>query len=105
MAYHTDETDEGAIVMDGVAGGIAASPYEGISDMRNMNIIPIPDEASVNFATIAATFSNGTNTINSADASADTITITGILGNGQAIVIAGSTLPGGISAATTYWAF
>ena len=50
MAYKFDNYDN-ALVLDGVENGIADSPYLGIADMRNVNIISIPGEASVNFAT------------------------------------------------------
>jgi hypothetical protein len=48
--YHYDQYDN-SIVIDGFEKGIAESPHAGISDMRNINIISVPNEASVNFAT------------------------------------------------------
>ncbi len=50
MAYRIEKTATGAdIVIDGFEKGIADSPYQGIGDMRNSNIISVPQEASVNF--------------------------------------------------------
>lgn len=51
MATRIEKNQGGGadIVIDGFEKGIADSPYEGISDMRNVNIISVPGEASVNF--------------------------------------------------------
>lgn len=106
------------IVISGFERGIGDSPHPGatpllgqygiggISDMRNLNLISIPGEASVNFAT--ALNSNpivASGTVVSANAGADTITITGASGltNGSAVVFAGGSLPAGIVAGTVYW--
>lgn len=65
MSYRIEQTQTGAdIVIDGWERGISDSPYAstvqtqlsviqttGLSDMRNMNIISVPTEASVNFKT------------------------------------------------------
>jgi len=49
MAYRFEKNrDQTDIVIDGFEDGIADSPYQGIGDMRNMNIISVPGEASVN---------------------------------------------------------
>ncbi len=102
-------TKEGTdIVVRGFEAGIADSPYAGINDMRNIDIISIPGEASVGFATIKASQTPSTGSVISADAGADTITVTvstGSLSNAQAIVFAGGSLPGNVVAGTTYWIF
>lgn len=63
MSYRFEQTDIGTdIVIDGFESGIADTPFatslqtavgpiqrSGIADMRNMNIISVPGEASVNF--------------------------------------------------------
>lgn len=63
MSYRLEQTDSGMdIVIDGWESGIADSPYatslqtplgvvqqSGLSDMRNVNVISVPGEASVNF--------------------------------------------------------
>lgn len=105
MAYRIEGRD---IVIDGWEKGISDDPYTGISDMRATNIISVPGEASVAFATsaispvrITATF-----TVTSADAGADTITFTGSTDGFEtrmAIVFAGGSLPTGITAGTPYW--
>lgn len=107
MAYRIDKNDN-SLVLDGVENGIADSPHQGISDMRNVNIISVPKESSVGFATeLSSTASVGIGTVISADAAADTITYTGAIGlaNGQAVVFTGGSLPTGIVAGTVYWVF
>lgn len=47
MAYSIQGTD---LVIQGFDAGIADSPYKGIGDMRNMDIISVPGEAMVNFS-------------------------------------------------------
>lgn len=112
MAYSLDQStlfnqsleNDGALVIDGVENGIADNPFDGISDMRNVNIVSVPGEASVGFATANNTDANATGSIVSADAGADTITIAGTnIQHGQAVVFSGGSLPAGIVAATTYW--
>lgn len=106
MAYHIDRNDEDAIVFDGIENGVAESPYNGISDMRNVNIISIPGEASVNFSTSKVSAPSFANiAVSSADAGADTITFTSTptLEIGQAVVFTGASLPTGITAGTFYW--
>lgn len=105
MAYRLDSYDN-ALVIDGFEKGIADSPSSGIADMRNMNIISIPGEASVNFSTAKISppaIPSGT--VVSASAGADTITYTGAAGLGvnMAVVFAGGSLPAGIVAGTVYW--
>lgn len=48
MAYHIEGKD---IVINGFEEGIADSPHKGISDIRNVDLISVPGEASVAFAT------------------------------------------------------
>ena len=109
MANHIDPNDENAIVFDGFQEGIAEDPYDGISDMRNANIISIPGEASVNFATDMV--SDGSFTVNvlSSDATADTVTFasTPNLKSHQVVYFTASSI-GGISTGTLnagvyYW--
>lgn len=114
MAYHFEGED---IVIDGWEDGVGASPYGtlsytsigetgGLGDMRNINIISVPKEAAVGFATTSQTLAALTGTVTSADSSADTITYAGAIpDNGTAIVFSGGSLPSGISAGTTYWIF
>ena len=49
MAYSYENKD---IVINGWENGIADSPYSGISDIRNIDLISIPTEASVALATL-----------------------------------------------------
>jgi len=103
MAYHIDGTD---IVIDGWENGISDNPYKGINDMRGVNIVSVPGEASVSFAQTLNTFPNCTaNVTDSSDAN-ETLTITvtaGTLVSGQAVTFAGASLPTNVVAGTTYW--
>jgi hypothetical protein len=105
MSARFDNYDN-SLVIEGWEQGIADSPYSGLSDIRNVNIISVPGETSVNFATAKVSspvISQGT--VVSADATADTITFTGASGleQGMAVVFAGGSLPAGIVAGTVYW--
>ncbi len=110
MSYIT-EKGTGDIVISGFEQGIADDPYQGIADIRNMNLISIPKEASVNFSTSAISPSvtlGLSGTVVSADSGAETVVLAGAGGAPtatQAIVFAGGSLPGGIVAGTVYWWF
>ncbi len=52
MSYRLEGKD---IVLSGMQDGIADSPYTGIADMRNINILGVPTEGSVQYKEIAAT--------------------------------------------------
>lgn len=101
------------IIINGWEQGIAPSPYEGLADMKNANIISVPGEVSVQFATIpisqpTGVAGHGGNVI-SANAGADTVTISLTTGSafdsGSALIFAGAGLAGsGIVAGTVYWA-
>lgn len=103
MSYTIDRAT-GDVVIKGFEEGIADSPYSGIADMRNVNLISIPGEASVNFSTtaISPTVSNGT--VTSANSGTEYLTYTGaqLLENYMAILFTASTV-GGVSINTTYW--
>lgn len=104
MAYKFDKST-GDIIVYGFEQGIADSPYEGISDIRNANLISVPGEASVNFSTTKITpTANVTRTVTSADAGADTVTVNSVvsLEKGMCITFSASTV-GGISTSTPYW--
>lgn len=107
--YRFDSYDQ-SLVIDGFEKGIADNPYNGLADMRNMNIISVPGEGSVNFATakISATAFSGTMTTTSA--SADTVTLSASPEDGQAIIFSvlsditkGLTLVNADGSPTVYW--
>ena len=103
MTYRIENKD---IVIDGFQNGIADDPYSGISDMRGMNIISIPGEASVNFATVKASSDTiTTGTITSVNTGTDTITYSGgtNLTRGAAVIFTGGSLPTGVTAGKVYW--
>lgn len=93
------------IVISGWENGIADDPYAGISDIRNVNLISIPKEGSVNFSTQKNSPAQASGTVVSANAGADTVLLTGYsnLVDLQAIVFSGGSLPAGISAGSVYW--
>ena len=70
MAYSFDNYDD-ALVIDGWEKGVADSPHSGLSDMRNINIISVPGESSVNFSTV----------INSSPNITSPVTVTGLSSN------------------------
>lgn len=105
MSYRFDQYDN-SIVIDGFENGIADSPHTGLADMRNINIVSVPGEASVNFKTTQTTPPTITAvSVTSADATANTIAYvvgTGILAGGMAVTFSASTI-GGVSINTVYW--
>lgn len=112
MAYRIEGKD---IVIDGFEKGIADSPYQGISDMRCMNIVSVPTEASINFATESdrygsATVRNitGTGTVGGVATADDEIVFT--ISDSQtsqmytgAMIMFSATTIGGLSINTNYW--
>lgn len=103
MSYRIEGKD---IVISGFEEGIADSPYLGIADMRNMNIIANPSEASVNFKTQAMILPPTVSaTAFTADATTDRITVGSTSGyyKGMAIVFntIGTTV--GITAGVVYY--
>ncbi len=50
MAYHFDVYDQ-SLVLDGWQNGIAPDPYDGDSNMENVNISSVPGEVSCGFST------------------------------------------------------
>lgn len=104
MAYSYDQ-NTGDIIINGWEEGIAASPYDGIADIRNANITSIPHEVSVGFSTSQISSPGvATGTVTSANVGTDYLTYTGAAGleNYMAIVFSVTTVTG-ISINTTYW--
>lgn len=90
-------TDGNQIVFSGWEQGIDASPYEGIADMRNVDIITTPGEASVAFANAAVTMPPVFNAVAyTAQNTGDTITLASVAGlyEGCAVVLASNTATG-----------
>lgn len=103
MSYSIDGTD---IVIKGWEEGISDDPQKGINDMRAVNIVTVPGEASVSFAQTSAVLGGCTGSVVSADTGTEIITVTvttGAIEGYQAVVFTGASLPTGITAATTYW--
>lgn len=103
MAYRIEGKE---IVIDGWENGISDNPYKGINDMRGVNIISIPGEASLSFEQTSITMPNCTASVVSADAGTDVVTVTittGGLQQWQAVTFTGASLPTGITAGVTYW--
>src|SRR5574343_1315893 len=98
MSYRVEGRD---LVIDGFDKGIAPSPYQGIADMRNVNIISVPDEVSVAFKTTAYTFPSGGSV--TVTASTDYITLAGSSFY-KGVQFTVSSTANGLTAGTTYWA-
>jgi hypothetical protein len=99
----------GDILIGGFEQGIGDSPYSGLTDMRNVNISSVPSEAAINFATSLASPPAWSGTVVSAGTpTANTVTYTGATGTSSefvAITFSGSSLPTGITAGKTYFAY
>jgi len=107
MAYRLEQEPDGkeSIVIDGFQEGIADDPYQGLSDVRNVNIITIPGEASVNFQTYKSSPGSASTTF-TANTSNDQLTVTSTtnLGNYSAVTLTTTgTLPAPLATGTTYW--
>lgn len=102
MAVRREGND---LVIDGFEQGLADAPEKGIAFMRNVNLVSIPGEASVNYAMSAV------NTIPAVDtglsctfaASTDIVTFVGAptLYTGMSVTFGSTT--GGVTAGTLYW--
>jgi hypothetical protein len=103
MAYTIEGRD---IVINGFENGIADAPEAGISDMRNMNIISIPKEAAVSFATTSYTLPSVATTFTVTSLANDEIqqlSATEVTTGTAVTFTTTGTLPAGLSLATTYW--
>ncbi len=103
MAYHVDPYDK-SIVIDGWEKGIADSPHQGISNLQNVNLISVPGEASVGFATTKISSPAITVSVLSADAGTETLTFaaTPSLEVGMAISFSATTITG-VATNVCYW--
>lgn len=102
MAYRFDQYDK-SIVIDGWENGIAESPYGGISDIRNCNIISVKGEASVGYSVTNTNFTSlPGGLVTSADPVGDTITSADGLTAGMALYFDTSSV-GGITAGDIRW--
>lgn len=105
MAYSFDQYDQ-ALVIDGFANGIADNPYDGISDERNVNVISVPGEASVGFATQAVSSVAVTNGTVTSVAGSSVLTITGASGFYSGMALSFTSIGGYsgiVSGTTVYW--
>lgn len=94
----------GDIIVSGFEGGIGDSPYNGITDERNVDIISVPGEAAITFATskISAPLV-GPVTVTSSSGSVMTFNSTAGLENNMAIYFPTITSGGTITINTVYW--
>ena len=103
MAYHLEGNE---LVIDGWEKGISDNPYDGLCDMRGINIVSVPGETAVSFAPSVKSLSTLTASVVSADPGTEIITVTvstGAIESYQAVTFAGGSLPTGIVAGTVYW--
>ena len=102
MSYSIDGAT-GDLVIAGFEKGIADSPYDGLVDLKNININSIPGEASLNFSTKMSSVAGITGSVVSASGNVLTVTNYTTLENNMAIYFTGGSLPPGITANQTYW--
>lgn len=104
MAYHIDPYDN-ALVIDGFESGIADSPHQGIADMRCVNPISVPGEASVNFKTSALTIPPTVTTLAFSVETTDIFTVASTSGwyNGMAITLDTVVTAVGPVTSRVYW--
>lgn len=107
MSYRLEQnnlTGEDELVIDGFENGISDSPYQGIIDMRNANIISVPGEAAVGFKTTAQTLPSATGTFTADVANNVIVPTTNNLQVYHAVTFTTTnTLPAGLSTNTVYW--
>lgn len=104
MAYRIEGKD---IVIAGFEDGVSDSPYSGAPDMRNVELLTVPGEASVQLALAAATKPAVFNAVAyTAQNTGDTITVASTTGLyvGTAIVLAANTATG-LSNGIVYYVF
>jgi len=103
MAAHKEGND---LVIDSWEQGIADAPEQGITFMRNINLVSIPGEAPVNYKTaeggVPPAGTSGASCTLTASTNAVTWTTGGVTLYSGAAVMFGSTA-GGVTAATVYW--
>lgn len=106
MSYKIDGKD---IVISGFEKGISDSPYTGLSDMRNVDIISVPGEASVTFSTTLSSQTNISSTTFTASNSGGDLLLTWSgstsLPNNTAITLtnSGGSLPTGTQTNKAYY--
>lgn len=105
MAWRTQKTETGTdIIIDGFEKGIAPNPYAGIADIRNANLISVPSEASVNFATTATQLTPVSAAAYTVTNAGDTFTVSGDAPRvGTALTFTITTGSGNLVAGTVYW--
>lgn len=105
MSWRTEKTTTGVdIVIDGFEKGIAPTPFSGLADIRNANLISTPGQSSVNFKTTASYQTPVSGVAYTATASTDTFAYSGTpILLGTSVVFTVSTGTGGVSNGTNYW--
>jgi hypothetical protein len=71
----TFDSYDGSLVLDGFEKGIADSPFDGIADMRNCNVISVPGEASVSFGVAQISMPTVTGNLTTTSSSANNVTL------------------------------
>ena len=102
--YSVDQSS-GDLIINGFQNGIGDSPYQGLTDVRNLNVISVPGEASVNFSNSNIASGVATGTVTSASGTIATFSgTTGTLENYMAIYFTSTTGTfSGFTTATPYW--
>lgn len=105
MSYTIDPSN-GDVIIGGFEKGIADDPYSGLVDMRNVDIVSIPGEAPVGFATAADSLAVSNGTV--ASVSGSVLTYSGATEmppgeSGFAIAFTSVASYSGVTVATPYW--
>lgn len=93
------------IVIDGFEQGIADTPYSGIADMRNIDIISFPKEAMVGFSEVSVTVPPAFNAVAyTAQDTGDTITVASTTGlYDRCAIVLNTNNAGGLSTGVVYY--
>jgi len=107
MAYRWEQdkySNKPILIIDGFERGVADSPYEGISNMRNVNIHYLKGSAYVNYKRQRINTAGG-NTTFTASTSPSQLNYTGLTLNvGDAVTLTTTgTLPNPLATSTTYF--
>lgn len=92
----------GEIVINGFEKGIGDSMMNGLGDMRNTQIISVPEEVSVSFGTSQISPIGGSGTVSSANSGTKVITYSGTIASGDAVTFSAQS---GLNVVvgTVYW--
>jgi hypothetical protein len=109
MAYRFEYPKVGGtvvkeLVIDGWENGIADSPYQGITSMKNVNIFYLPGSTYINYGRTLSSSTAGTGTFTASNSgTVITLTMSTPFNTGDSAVITGGSLPSGLTSGDTYY--